>query len=70
MFYRTTSTNIFNSNHKKMKYKNIDAHCCLSIIALNRTLDLMLTTYIDRDRIYRAFICLLSNYKIDNVIFE
>ena len=69
MFY-TTSTNIFNSNNKKIKNKNIDAHCCLSIIALNRSLDIMLTTCIDRDRIYRAFICLLYNYKIDNVIFE
>jgi hypothetical protein len=71
MFYTTTSTNIFNSNNnKKIKNKNIDAHCCLSIIALNRSLDIMLTTCIDRDRIYRAFICLLYNYKIDNVIFE
>ena len=52
-----------------MKYKNIDAHCCLSIIALNRTLGIMLTTYIDRDRLYRAFICLLYNYNIDNVNF-
>jgi hypothetical protein len=69
MFY-TTSTNIFNSNNKKIKNKNIDAHCCLSIIALNRSLDIMLTTCIDRDRIYRAFICLLYNYKIDNVILE
>ena len=64
------TTNSLNGNGRQFKFKNLDAHCCLTIVALNRTLDIKLSTSIERDRVVRALSILLHSYKVDTVVFE